>query len=34
MNYNFCDDMYVQDPPQASASRGSAAQTVDGNFTL
>jgi hypothetical protein len=31
MNYDFCDDMYVDGPPQASVSRSSAAQTVDGN---
>ena len=34
MNYGFCDDMYVHDPPQASVSQSSAAQTVDGNLTL
>jgi len=34
MNYAFCDDMYVHDPPQASVSRSSAAQTVDGNLSV
>jgi hypothetical protein len=34
MNYAFCDDMYVHDPPQASVSRGSAALTVDGNLRV
>jgi hypothetical protein len=34
MNYAFCDDTYVHDPPQASVSRSSAAQTVDGNLRV
>jgi len=34
MNYDFCDDMYVHDPPQASESRISEAQTVDGNLSV
>jgi len=34
MNYDFYDDMCVHDPPQASVSQSSAAQTVDGNLTL
>jgi len=34
MNYAFCDDMYVHDPPQASVLRSSAAQTVDGNLRV
>jgi hypothetical protein len=34
MNYDFCDDMYVHDPLQASVSRCSAAQTVDGNLRV
>jgi len=34
MNYAFCDDMYVHDPPQASVSRSLAAQTVDGNLRV
>ena len=34
MNYDFCDDIYVHDPPQASVSRSSAAQSVDGNLRV
>jgi hypothetical protein len=34
MNYVFCDAMYVHDPPQASVSRSSAAQRVNGNLRV
>jgi len=34
MNYDICGDIYIPDPPQASVSRSSAAQTVDGNLRV
>jgi hypothetical protein len=34
MNYDFCDDMYVHDPPQASVSLSSAAQIVNCNLRV
>jgi hypothetical protein len=34
MNYDFCDDICVHDPPQASVSRSWATQTADGNLRV
>jgi hypothetical protein len=34
VNYDICDAMYVHEPPQASVSPNSTAQTVNGNLRV